>query len=140
MPNHKQNEVMIIKYYEALNTDNINSMMEFFTEDIVYEDSTLGERLEGIKEVRDFFKAFFDAMPLKLYIETLVVTEDCYGVGWRAEGKHIGDFPNMPATNKFFSFRGASIGRIVNGKMSENVDYWNLSGLLVQLGLARNPI
>lgn len=136
MPDHKQNEAMLKEYYKTLNTDDIDAMLKFFTEDIVYEDSTLGEKFKGLKELRGFFEAFLSAMPTKFYIESLVVTEDSYGIGWRMEGKHIGDFPNMPATNKSFSCRGASIGRISGGKMSENVDYWNFSGLLVQLGLA----
>ena len=41
----------------------------------------------------------------------------------------------MPATNKSFSIRGATILEMNSGKIQRNSDYWDLATFLKQIGL-----
>jgi steroid delta-isomerase-like uncharacterized protein len=54
---------------------------------------------------------------------------------WIISAIHKGDLPGMPATNKSFSIRGATIIELQTGKIKRNSDYWDLATFLKQVGL-----
>jgi steroid delta-isomerase-like uncharacterized protein len=50
-------------------------------------------------------------------------------------GTLSGNSPELPATGKSFSVRGATIAQLKNGKIQRNADYWDLATFLRQVGL-----
>jgi hypothetical protein len=64
------------------------------------------------------------------------VNEDHYAIEWEVAGTNTGALGDLPATNKPYRFRGASIGRLdTDGKIKENRDYYDMAGYLTQVGL-----
>ncbi len=45
----------------------------------------------------------------------------------------------IPSTGKRFEVPGVSIGRLREGKIAENHDYWSLATYLGQIGLMPEP-
>jgi steroid delta-isomerase-like uncharacterized protein len=54
---------------------------------------------------------------------------------WQFKGKHTGDFFGIPATNKDVDVIGCTIATIVNGKITEEQDFFDNLEFLQQLGL-----
>ena len=54
---------------------------------------------------------------------------------WQFKGKHTGNFFGIPATNKDVDLIGCTIATIVNGKITEEQDFFDNLTFLQQLGL-----
>mgnify|MGYP000938466393 FL=1 len=54
---------------------------------------------------------------------------------WVFKGKHSGDFFGIPATGKTISVEGCTIATIINGKITEERDFFDNLEFLRQLGL-----
>ncbi|MEK0423363.1 MAG: hypothetical protein RLZ95_1273 [Bacteroidota bacterium] len=54
---------------------------------------------------------------------------------WQFKGKHTGNFFGIPATNKDVDVIGCTIATIVNGKITEEQDFFDNLEFLQQLGL-----
>jgi steroid delta-isomerase-like uncharacterized protein len=54
---------------------------------------------------------------------------------WVFKGKHTGDFFGIPATGKTISVEGCTIATIINGKITEERDFFDNLEFLRQLGL-----
>ena len=54
---------------------------------------------------------------------------------WLFKGKHTGDFFGIPATGKTISVEGCTIATIINGKITEERDFFDNLEFLRQLGL-----
>jgi steroid delta-isomerase-like uncharacterized protein len=46
---------------------------------------------------------------------------------WIWRGRQTKDLPGLPATNKSFEVRGATVVDFTDGKISRNSDYWDLA-------------
>jgi hypothetical protein len=54
---------------------------------------------------------------------------------WQFKGKHTGVFFGIPATNKDVDVIGCTIATIVDGKITEEQDFFDNLEFLQQLGL-----
>lgn len=54
---------------------------------------------------------------------------------WQFKGKHTGNFFGIPATNKDIDVIGCTIATIVNGKITEEQDFFDNLEFFRQLGL-----
>jgi len=54
---------------------------------------------------------------------------------WTVTGTHEGELAGIPRTGRRFSVTGISIGRVVNGKITESWNSWDALGLMQQLGV-----
>jgi len=54
---------------------------------------------------------------------------------WLADGNHHGSFLKIPASGKPVTINGISFLRIENGKITEGKLFWDLAGVLRQIGL-----
>ena len=133
MANNAATEEFIIGYFDAMLREDYDRLWNMFADDVVYRDEGVGETFHSVEDFKAFYMQYKDALDFKLYIETLVTTEDAYGIGWRMEGVHSADLPDLPATNKAYSARGATMGTLVDGKIKTNTDYWNREALFDQL-------
>jgi len=120
----------------AFNARNIDLFLSGFTNDCVYEDNALGKVNNGREELRNFIKDMFAWSPdVKLEIKALFTVGKWVGQEWIMSGTHTGSTPELPATGKKFSIRGASISELRDGKVSRNTDYWNMAAFLQQIGI-----
>jgi steroid delta-isomerase-like uncharacterized protein len=114
----------------------LDALVSLFTDDVVYEDVTLGVVNRSKNEFRTFAEEFIVGFPdVKFELTSMFATEDRGGSEWLMRGTHQGDMPGMPATNKHIEVRGASIFEFQGDKVRRCSDYWDMVTFLKQLGL-----
>jgi steroid delta-isomerase-like uncharacterized protein len=129
----------ITDYTHAWSNHDADGVTAFMADDVSYTDVALGQTFSG----RDGVKGFIDGMADHLstdYTFTAgwaIDAPDAYSFEWVLAGTHDLANPEMglPATGEKFEIRGVSIGEKEGGQVSENHDYWNLAGFLMQVGL-----
>jgi steroid delta-isomerase-like uncharacterized protein len=114
----------------------LDRLLPLFTDDVVYEDVTMGVVNHGKNELRTFGEGFFAAFPdVTFELTSRFATGSQGGSEWVMRGTHQGDMPGLPATNKRIEVRGASIFEFEGDKVRRCSDYWDMATLLKQLGL-----
>ena len=122
---------------KAWNSHDVKKIMEFYTDDCIYEDVALGIVKHGKKELTDFLNSFFVDVPdVKFELKSVFGTGDWAGMEYVMSGTHVhSSIPTMPATGKTYSLRIASIVQLHKGKIIRQSDYWNMMTMLQQVGL-----
>jgi steroid delta-isomerase-like uncharacterized protein len=110
-------------------------LMPLFTDDVIYEDTTVHAVLHGKEELRGFAASWFKAFPdLSFTPTSTIISADRAAVAWRVTGTQRGDMPGMPASNKTANVVGVSLMECADGKIKHNVDYWDMATTMRQLG------
>ena len=62
---------------------------------------------------------------------------DRYGVEWEVVGTNDGPIPllGLPASGRTFTIRAGAFGQIEGGRIKRHREYWDVAGLLAQLGI-----
>jgi steroid delta-isomerase-like uncharacterized protein len=130
-------------YREAWDRHDGEAVASFFTDDGIYVDHVLGQRHQGKAAVAGFVEwgEAQGASDFQLTLLDHFETADRYTLVWDFSGTHdrSSEDPPLPATGKKFLVRGVSVGRLEDGKIKENTDYWNMVELLSQIGLLPVP-
>src|ERR1700746_2265429 len=90
--------------------------------------------------LRDFATAVFGAFEdLKFELKSRVVASDgkSGAMEWTWRGRQTKDLPGLPATNKPFEVRGATVVEFADGRISRDSDYWDLATYMKQVGLTK---
>jgi steroid delta-isomerase-like uncharacterized protein len=113
-------------------------LIPLFTEDVVYEDTTVHAVLHGKEALRGFAEGWFKAFPDLSFTVTSapLISEDGgrMSVAWQVTGTQRGDMPGMPASNKIATVVGVSLIECTGGKIKHSVDYWDMATTMRQLG------
>src|ERR1043165_4906006 len=90
-----------------------------------------------IEEQKEFVRAQLAALGnLHLTILNLLAEGDQVAIHWRIDGIHRGNFLGVAATGKPVTFQGIAWLRIAEGKIVEDIAYWDKLSILQQLGAA----
>lgn len=131
------------KYLDAWETHDGSKVAEFVTDDVVYIDIGLGDRLDGADAVRDLIDEMATAFStdFRFTLGQVVYVDNAYALEWTMSGTNDRANPKrgLPATGQSYEIPGVSIGRLRDGKIVENRDYWNLAAYLMQVGLMPQP-
>ena len=130
------------EFMTAFNSHDLEKLLSLYTNDAAYEDVGLGVVYHGLQEIRknlnDFFKSFPD---VKMEFTSDFRSGDWGASEWVMTGTNkgnmpaIGGMPEIPATNKKISLKGATILQFRNNKVSREADYWDMATFARQLGL-----
>ena len=113
----------------------VDRVLRLFTDNCVYEDVPTGAVNTGTDALRAFAEFFFSVAPdFEVEIARRFETAEWAAGEWTMSGTQKGDMPNLPATGKPFSIRGATILELEHGKIRRCVDYWDMAAFLKQLG------
>jgi len=124
----------------AWSSSQVERLLPLFTDDVYYEDVTLGSVIKGKEALRNFAAATFGAFAdLRFEAKSrFVAANRKWGsIEWVFTGRQTKDFPGLPATNKPFQVRGATVVEFRDGRISRNSDYWDLATYMKQVGLTR---
>jgi steroid delta-isomerase-like uncharacterized protein len=114
----------------------MDGLVALFTDDLVYEDVTMGRVNHTRAELRAFAEEFFVGFPdVKFEVRSRFATGSHGGAEWVMRGTHTGDIPGMPATGKRVEVRGASVLEFNGGKIRRCSDYWDMATFLRQIGM-----
>jgi steroid delta-isomerase-like uncharacterized protein len=124
----------------AWSSGDVDKLLSLFTDDVFYEDVTMGAVNKGKDALRNFAAAGFEAFPgWSFEVKSrLVASDGKWGaLEWVWRGKQTKDLPGLPATNMPFQVRGASIVEFRGAKISRCSDYWDLTTYMKQVGLIK---
>ena len=133
-------ERVLDQWATAWSSNDSERLLPLFADNIVYEDVTFGAVNQGKTALRDFATATFGAFAdLKFELKSRMVAADgkSGAMEWVWRGRQTKDFPGLPATNKPFEVRGATVVEFNDGKISHNSDYWDLATYMKQVGLTK---
>ena len=126
-------------YVAAWNAHDSAKAAGYFTDDVTYYDASVGKPVTGREAAKtgvidNFLKAVPDAVwAMK---DKPVVEGDRVSFEWEFSGTNTGAWADgTAATGKKFSFTGASMFSIKDGKIATQSDYYDALGFYKQLGL-----
>jgi steroid delta-isomerase-like uncharacterized protein len=130
------NEKLLAEYPAVWSAHDIDKVQTFFTDDCVYADPTLGVVKHGKKGVVEFAEEVFSMQPdFHLEYSEYFATETKGAAVWTITNTWNGEFHGIDVTGKKVNFTGTTIFEFKNGKISKNTDYWDLTPLMLQLGV-----
>ena len=104
-------------------THDMPKLLPLFTDNVVYEDTTVHAVLHGKDELRGFADSWFKAFPDMAFVPTwTLISGDRAAVAWQVTGTQKGDMPGMPASNKRVDVAGVSLMECADGKIKRDVD------------------
>ena len=125
----------------AFNAGDPDQLLALYTEDALWEEPAIGLAARGPDEIRAHLERLFTAAPdIGYAVTSSVVAGDGAVVEWVVTGTYRADFPGLPpAAGQPFSFRGASVFEMTDGKIQRYTEYWDAYTFLVQLGALPAP-
>jgi steroid delta-isomerase-like uncharacterized protein len=125
-------------YGDAWNRHDADGIVAFMTEDAVYEDIALNAHSEGHEEIKAFIRGMSERISSDSafeFPEPIVVTDQAYTLEWSMRGTHDQSNEQLPASGKPFEIHGVSVGKLLDGRITWNRDYWSMGEFLSQIGL-----
>ena len=126
-------------FSKVWNSHDVNGILDFYTDDFIYEDLALGIVKHGKKEFTDYINSMFVDFPdIKWEVKSAFGTNYWQANEWIMSGTHAHSTMTknaIPATGKTFSIRVAGIYQLRNGKYDRETIYMNMVTFLQQMGL-----
>jgi steroid delta-isomerase-like uncharacterized protein len=120
------------KWIAAWNSHDPEKLVPLFTDDIFYEDVTFGEVSHNSAELRKFYLSEIDGVPdLMLKLDHVNIQDGHGTIEWTFSGTDKGVYK----TGKKFSVRGVSVIEMHGGKISRNLDFYDVATVMRQVGV-----
>lgn len=105
---------------------------DFLAPDVVFTGE--GTTRTGIEVVQNRAKTLLEAFePIQHVIHEAYCQSQTVVTQWEVKMRHVGDFFDIPPTNKWVKARGTSITKIENGLAIELEDLWDVENVFRQL-------
>lgn len=129
------------RYMEAWNSHDGSAVADFMADDATYEDLALGVVHQGRDAIKAFAAQAHDfSSDYRFVTVSSQQSGNEYALEWEMIGTNTGEASGLPATNKPYRIRGASVGVLdAKGKIKMNRDYWNMADYLIQVGILPPP-
>jgi steroid delta-isomerase-like uncharacterized protein len=116
----------------------LTSLLAFMSDDVRYEDVPSGAVFVGHEGIRQMGAGALQmAADMTFEVGLRVAGEGSYAFETVCRGTNTGAIGPLPGTGTAFTFRGISVGEVSGaGLVTSQRDYWDLAGLLGQLGVA----
>jgi steroid delta-isomerase-like uncharacterized protein len=118
------------------NRRDVAGILAHYDEQITWHDVARGRTYRGKREVGDYLRTLFTALPdLRLDLTTRLPHGDCVAEEYTITGTHLGSLFGIPPTGRRLCIRAVSFVRMREGRLAEDTFYVDLAGVLGQLGL-----
>jgi steroid delta-isomerase-like uncharacterized protein len=114
------------RYIDAWNRHRASDIATFMLPDATFTDTTVGETFRGPAEIGHWADLMSETLSSDYAFEltSAFSSPPDIALEWTMRGTHDRASPQLPATGKPFEVHGVSIGRLRDGKIAENRDYW----------------
>jgi steroid delta-isomerase-like uncharacterized protein len=130
----RTNERLVQDWATLFSAHDLDTLLELFTDDVIYEDVALLVVNRGKEALRAFGAQFLKTFPdATIELTTSFVTPTHGGAEWVMRGTQMGDMREIPATGKRMEVRGASILEFADNKIRRVSDYWDRMTFVAQL-------
>jgi steroid delta-isomerase-like uncharacterized protein len=132
---------LLDEWVVAFNAGDPERLLALYAEDALWEEVAIGLAARGPDQIRAHLDRLFTAAPdIRYEVTSGFVTDDRAVLEWVVTGTYRADFPGLPpAAGQPFSFRGASLFELADGKIRRYTEYWDAYTFLVQLGALPAP-
>jgi steroid delta-isomerase-like uncharacterized protein len=122
---------------EAFNRHDLDAIMRGYGDDAVFTDYALQQTLKGQAEIREYWRQVLAASSDQRFDVTAMIGAGEWTVvrGVNA-GTADGQWAGIEPTNRPYELSTCFVLRLEDGKIAEAHVYYDLYGLLVQMGLA----
>jgi len=121
---------------DTWNTKVDEKIIQLYSSGYKGEDFSGSKKRTGVDGVKSWLNSVLHAFPNIHYtLVDYVENGDRLVLHWLADGNHHGSFLKIPASGKPVTINGISFLRIENGKITEGKLFWDLAGVLRQIGL-----
>jgi len=121
---------------EYWNRHDVNGVLDFYDEGIIWTNVALEEKYCGKTEVGAFIEKLIIAFPdLNFSVSERIAHENNVAEKWEIRGTHLGPFLNIPATGRPIVIAGMSMVVMRDGKFYRDNFYFDSTGVLRQMGL-----
>ncbi|HEX3724152.1 MAG TPA: ester cyclase [Nitrolancea sp.] len=118
------------------NRQDVNGVLDFYDEGIVWTNHALEEEYHGKDEVGVFVQKLMTAFPdLHFSVSERIAHENHVAETWEIRGTHLGPFLSIPATGRPVVIPGMSMVEMRNGKFYRDNFQFDSVGVLRQMGL-----
>lgn len=131
----------VTKAIDAFNRHDANAFAALYTAEATAYDPQYPEPLKGRESIRKDIEDFFQAFPdVQATVVNTVVSGQTVAFEVQVRGTHKGPLVtptgSIPATNQRMEMRGGRFIRVdAQGQITECNRYYDLSGIMMQLGL-----
>ncbi len=128
---HAQNS-LVQKWIDGWNSSTPQILVSDFTPDGYYEDVPSGLKKRGSKQISELHKQFHEVIG-GLYVKLVAahIERDHGTIEWILGGTDNG----MWKTEKTFSVPGVSVIEVKNGRISRDLDYYDMATIMKQVGV-----
>ena len=121
---------------DTWNTKVDEKIIQLYSLNYEGEDLSGSKKRSGIEGVKSWLNSVLHAFPnIRYTLVDYVENGDRLVLHWLADGNHHGSFLKIPASGKPVSINGISFLKIEKGKIKEGKLFWDLAGVLRQIGL-----
>ncbi len=121
---------LVGRFADAWSSHEPDRLGALFTDGCLYEDVVLDVAARGPAEVAQFLRDWLEiSTDLNMSLTEQFGEGDALGAEWIFSGTHDGQLEELGPTGKRFEFRGATLFRFEDGKISRAIDYWNMATL-----------
>lgn len=121
---------------EFWNKGDIDGIVEFYDEEIVWTNVALEEVYRGKGEVREFLTRLFTALPdLQFAVHHKFANGDNIAERWTVQGTHLGTFMGIPATGRHVEINALSMVTMRDGRFLTDQFYFDTGAVMRQMGL-----
>ena len=118
------------------NSGDIEGIVAFYDDEIVWKNMALDETYVGKAGVREFLTRLFTAIPdLAFTVDFKIARGDNVSEQWTVKGTHLGPFMGIPATGRPVEIRALSMVTMREGKFLRDEFYWDTGAVMRQMGL-----
>ena len=122
------------EFEEVFNQGNLDLADEIMAADYVYQ-SAAGD-YAGREARKQSIAMYIAAFPdIHFTVDDQIAEGDIVATRWTSTGTHKGEMMGIPPTGVHATTTGIFISRIVDGKMVEEWNSWDVLGLMQQLGV-----
>lgn len=132
----RRNLRAVVDVLQYWNSADIEGIVAFYDDEIVWKNVGLEETYVGKDGVREFLRRLYTAIPdLQFTVEHKIARGDYVSEQWTVAGTHLGTFMGIPATGRQLEIRAISMVTMRDGKFLRDEFYWDTGAVMRQMGL-----
>lgn len=131
-------ESLLGDYIDVWNEADYSKLPDVVDESIdVFDPGAPGGELHGRDALEGFIREIRTGFPdFEVRLGDVLAADDIVMAEWTATGTHEGEFNGIPPTERELELEGMDKFLLEDGKLQEHRIYYDLQGMLEQLGVA----
>lgn len=133
-------KALVEKDLEIWNEGNLNLADELYSPEFLYRPTDVRKDIVGIDAFKELVKGTRTTYPdFNIKSKELIIKGDRIVNHWMLTCTNTGPLGELPPTNKKVQISGITIFKVVNGKIAEEMIFYNYAAIYRQLGYTITP-